>query len=104
LEIDPAQLRNAFANGIFSAKVETDLTDGVRSGVNGTPCFFISRHRHDGPHDAVSFAATIKAARDNAAHTSRRRVTAVPSDQAGRTGVGLLAQLFDFTPLISQRC
>jgi protein-disulfide isomerase len=69
LGLDLDQLREALTNGTFSAKVETDFTGGVRSGVNGTPCFFINGHRHDGPHDAISLTAAISAARQDAAST-----------------------------------
>jgi protein-disulfide isomerase len=33
---------------------------GVRSGVNGTPAFFINGVRHDGPYDFASLAAAIQ--------------------------------------------
>ena len=32
---------------------------GVRSGVNGTPTFFINGVRHDGPYDRESLLAAI---------------------------------------------
>ena len=32
-------------------KVEEDFESGVRSGVNGTPSFFINGHKHNGPFD-----------------------------------------------------
>jgi protein-disulfide isomerase len=33
---------------------------GVRSGVNGTPAFFINGMRHDGPYDFASLASAIQ--------------------------------------------
>jgi Thioredoxin len=39
---------------------------GIRSGVNGTPTFFINGVRHDGPYDYASLVAGIQ-------NTVRRR-------------------------------
>ena len=36
---------------------------GVRSGVNGTPTFFVNGGRHDGPWDADSLTEALLAAR-----------------------------------------
>ena len=36
------------ASGRFEARVANDFTSGVRSGVNGTPTFFINGRRFDG--------------------------------------------------------
>ena len=33
---------------------------GIRSGVNGTPVFFINGVRHDGPYDYASLVAGIQ--------------------------------------------
>jgi protein-disulfide isomerase len=40
-------------------RVRSDFTSGVRSGVNGTPTFFINNTRHDGPFDLASLLAAI---------------------------------------------
>jgi protein-disulfide isomerase len=66
LGLDPARLRAALANGTFAPKVEQDFAGGIRSGVNGTPCFFINGQRHDGSYAAMSLAAAIDAARREA--------------------------------------
>ena len=34
--------------------------NGVRSGVNGTPTFFINGFRYDGPRDVASMIAAIQ--------------------------------------------
>ena len=46
--LSPAALRQALLTGQFQAKVQSDFLGGVRSGVNGTPTFFIDGARHDG--------------------------------------------------------
>ena len=55
---------NAFSDAIedhqFRRKIESDFSGGVRSGVNGTPTFFINGQRHDGPHDFESLVRAIE--------------------------------------------
>jgi protein-disulfide isomerase len=43
-------------------RVRADFMSGVRSGVNGTPTFFINGRRYDGAHDLEAILAAIKAA------------------------------------------
>jgi protein-disulfide isomerase len=42
-------------------RVRADFLSGVRSGVNGTPTFFIDGERHDGSWDLVSLSEAITA-------------------------------------------
>lgn len=62
LGLDVAELQEALERGIYAPKVESDFAGGVRSGVNGTPCFFVNGQRHDGGYDAMSLSAAIEAA------------------------------------------
>jgi protein-disulfide isomerase len=55
-----AGLRNALATGEFASKVRADFLGGVRSGVNGTPSFFINDRRHDGSYEFDDLAAAIE--------------------------------------------
>ncbi|HEY5849882.1 MAG TPA: thioredoxin domain-containing protein [Lysobacter sp.] len=48
LRLDPAELRDALQSGAFDEKIRGDFNGGVRSGVNGTPSFFINGVRFDG--------------------------------------------------------
>jgi protein-disulfide isomerase len=41
-------LREALLSEEYAPKVRSDFLGGVRSGVNGTPTFFINGQRHDG--------------------------------------------------------
>lgn len=63
LGLDVADLQNALDHGTYASKVEFDLASGIRSGVNGTPCFFVNGKRHDGAYDAMSLSKAINAAR-----------------------------------------
>jgi protein-disulfide isomerase len=44
------------------AKIRDDFSGGVRSGVNGTPSFYINGFKHEGPFDAASLLASIEQA------------------------------------------
>jgi protein-disulfide isomerase len=40
--------------------VRSDFMGGIRSGVNGTPAFFINGVRHDGAYDYASLVSGIQ--------------------------------------------
>jgi protein-disulfide isomerase len=65
LGLDVAELRNALEQGTHAPKVDADFVSGIRSGVNGTPCFFVNGQRHDGAYDAMTLSAAIEAARSD---------------------------------------
>ena len=48
--------------GVYKPRVREDFMSGVKSGVNGTPAFFINGIRHDGSWDAESLLAALVAA------------------------------------------
>jgi predicted DsbA family dithiol-disulfide isomerase len=51
LGIPPEWAASALLSHTFAERVREDFMSGVRSGVNGTPTFFINGVRHDGPWD-----------------------------------------------------
>jgi len=51
LGLPAAGLQAALASGEEVRKIQADFMGGVRSGVNGTPAFFINGQRHDGSYD-----------------------------------------------------
>ena len=53
LGVDPSWSGTALRRAQFAEKVREDFTSGVRSGVNGTPTFFINGTRYDGPWDGL---------------------------------------------------
>ena len=64
LSIDPAWAAQLLEDERFQPRVREDFTGGVRSGVNGTPTFFINGLRYDGGADTLLDAlmeATIDA-------------------------------------------
>ena len=54
-------LRDALAQRRFAAKIKADFLGGVRSGVNGTPSFFINGAKHQGSYAYEELAAAIDA-------------------------------------------
>jgi protein-disulfide isomerase len=54
-------LSRAIADQEYADKIQQDFMGGVRSGVNGTPTFFIGNQRHEGSFDFNSLVAAIDA-------------------------------------------
>ena len=50
------------AEHAHAPRVREDFMSGVRSGVNGTPCFFINGVRHDGSWAVASLLAAVQRA------------------------------------------
>jgi protein-disulfide isomerase len=55
----PEQLQTAIAEHANHAHIRADFTGGVRSGVNGTPTFFLNGQRHDEAYDFETLSAAI---------------------------------------------
>ena len=60
LTLDRQALRNALRSGTFAERVQRDFSSGVRSGVNGTPTFFINGKRHDGDFELETLLEAIE--------------------------------------------
>jgi protein-disulfide isomerase len=61
LGLSDAQLGEALEQETYAPKVRNDFLSGVRSGVNGTPCFFINGQRHNGSYAFDELYAAIEA-------------------------------------------
>ncbi|MGD1276672.1 MAG: thioredoxin domain-containing protein [Tepidisphaeraceae bacterium] len=61
LKLSAPALGTALSDHEYAARVRDDFLGGVRSGVNGTPTFFINGHRHDGPFEFDDLVAAIDA-------------------------------------------
>ena len=61
--LDVAQFGLELSAGKYAPRVHEDFASGIRSGVNGTPTFYINGARHDGGHDVVSLIEAIQLAR-----------------------------------------
>jgi protein-disulfide isomerase len=60
LDLSPSELQTALAEQTYRARVRADFAGGVRSGVNGTPTFFVNGERHDGTYDFDSLSEAIE--------------------------------------------
>jgi protein-disulfide isomerase len=73
--VDGDALLRAIEAGTYRSRVRDDFKSGVRSGVNGTPSFFINGERFDGNwQDAETFASALSERRDSSVRPARRGV------------------------------
>ena len=57
--LDAGQLAVEIESGAHIGRVREDFDSGVRSGVDGTPTFFINGARYDGSYDPESLIAAL---------------------------------------------
>lgn len=62
LQLDVERVRRELADGTHRARVQEDVSSGIRSGVNGTPTFYINGVRHDGDYAIATLLAAIERA------------------------------------------
>ena len=62
LGVDPELVATALRTQTYAARVQSNFIGGVRSGVNGTPTFFINGVRHDGSWELAPLVAALEAA------------------------------------------
>lgn len=60
--LDMQRFTHDLDTGAFAERVREDFMSGIRSGVNGTPTFFVNGVRHDGAFDAEGLLAAIEEA------------------------------------------
>jgi protein-disulfide isomerase len=58
--LDVETFAAAIKQGDITKRIKADRTSGIRSGVNGTPCFFINGTRYDGMPDYDSLRAALR--------------------------------------------
>ena len=62
LGLDRKRFDHELADNVYAPRVRDDFMSGVRSGVNGTPTFFINGVRYDGSQDLDSLLAAVRRA------------------------------------------
>jgi len=60
LGLDTERFERELAEHVYEDRVREDFVSGVRSGVNGTPSFYINGVRYDGPWDVESLVAEME--------------------------------------------
>jgi protein-disulfide isomerase len=58
--LDAERFRRELKDGAHAARVREDFLSGVRSGVNGTPTFFINGRRHDASWDLATLTEALE--------------------------------------------
>jgi protein-disulfide isomerase len=60
VDVNPADVADDLASGAFRDRVRRDFRSGVRSGVNGTPTFFVNGRRFEGDWtDPAAFVVAL---------------------------------------------
>ena len=62
LNLDQETFKREMTEHVHTNRVHEDFLSGVRSGVNGTPTFFINGVRHDDSYELETLLAAIEAA------------------------------------------
>ena len=75
LGLDVDHFSREVGGHIYLPRINEDFMSGVRSGVNGTPSFFINGVRHDGGWDYASLMTALQNAANETAAAGRRRRT-----------------------------
>jgi protein-disulfide isomerase len=73
LQLDTVRFARELAAGLHADRVRKDFRSGVRSGVNGTPTFFINGVRHDRPWDLEALLFALEEAAVGVAPPRRDR-------------------------------
>jgi protein-disulfide isomerase len=60
LGLDVDRFAVELAEHVHAPRVREDFLSGIRSGVNGTPTFFVNGLRHNGDYDAASLIAALE--------------------------------------------
>jgi len=60
LGLDEKDFETKFSEPKFKEKVEEDLESGLRSGVNGTPSFFVNGEKYEGDYTASAITEYLR--------------------------------------------
>ena len=64
LGLDVDRFDRELAQHVYAARIHEDFISGVRSGVNGTPTFYINGKRHDASYELDTLLAALERAAD----------------------------------------
>jgi protein-disulfide isomerase len=62
LHLDVTRFALELETHFHGPRIREDFISGVRSGVNGTPTFFVNGFRHNGANDAATLIAALESA------------------------------------------
>lgn len=84
LGLDTARFRRDLASHAYAARIERDVREGIRNGVNATPKFYVNGERMDGAFPLEGLVDAVRAA-----------VTAASAARAGLAVAGSAGLLED---------
>ena len=61
--LDVEEFERALNEHTYEPRIQEDFLSGARSGVNGTPTFYVNGVRHDDSYDFDTLVAALRAAR-----------------------------------------
>ena len=81
LRMDVARFDDEMAKHVHASRIREDFMSGIRSGVNGTPTFYVNGIRYDESWDEKTLLAAIKQILANSGRrpAKRKRTTTVAS-------------------------
>jgi len=59
LGLDTQRFEHEISQHTYEKRIKDDFVGGVRSGVNGTPTFYVNGVRHDGPAEAEAIIESL---------------------------------------------
>jgi protein-disulfide isomerase len=78
LGLDGKKLKNEVLTRAYTPRIQEDFMSGIRSGVNGTPTFFINEYRHNGSYDYEVLQEAIEVAMGTKKRDAKKAVVASP--------------------------
>ncbi len=69
LGLDTPRFQRELEAGTYRTRVRADVASGARSGVNGTPTFFVNGERYDGGYEGASLTRAIERVLEGARQT-----------------------------------
>jgi protein-disulfide isomerase len=71
LGLDLVKFNTDMSSHVHAGRIREDFLSGVRSGVNGTPTFYINEVRYDGSFDLETLLKTLRSVINRKAHNHR---------------------------------
>jgi protein-disulfide isomerase len=84
LGLDEKRLKEEVLKRAYTLRIKEDFMSGIRSGVNGTPTFFINEYRHNGSYDFDVLEEAIEIALGTKKRDAKKAVVASPVGRALR--------------------
>jgi protein-disulfide isomerase len=83
LGLDSERIARELSSHTYLSRIRSDFSSGVRSGVNGTPTFFINGLRHNGDYEFETLVEAI----EGAARPTEKKVAAKSATKRKKTPI-----------------